>query len=794
MTVFFTSWRRGAVSFDALSKPLVFTALLSFVSLMAVGPVAAQQANNNNQRTDVYEDTKERIKAKKVREGDLDTLGYKIADGVLLLPEIRIEGGYDSNHDEFLSPIGSGYGLVDGSLLFGFIQADQAVTLTFKGSYDKLSRLRREDRWDAGVNLDSYFRLSPNWEYSGGLFYLRDEISLSRNQTYSSHSQLNYTSQMLEGYLRSESYILNYLGSGADLSGVAAAQRPFFRDNSFDMRRHEGRGGIIFGPNSLVGVYGTAGVGVSNYTNQPDESQLDRDAVDLWVSSGFRFNFSPSLRAELGWRFNERDLEDRTVGSYSSDGFDAKVTWEPNELLSIIYEADTFLAEPSAAFSRVGDRRRHSLTATIQPTVRSQIDLFASHEIRKEIGTEFKYTEERLGAEYSYTFRPNEQFYLTTSYINTVESCDCLDYSRTTIGVGYRRAFVRHPGDLPPEENLGGDILPGLSLIETRVGYSKLFLPETRMLAITNAANNAVIRQGEDHNGEVEGARVDVRVPGFADIEGGPFLELLGLGSQDLSFNLAGYYGRYDTTQHTSCDSSAIVGNCIYFNIFDSVPGDVNSFTTGSITRTKTNRTVDAWGIAIETQFDENEASSPAGLISGAPFRVGLAIKALQQETHLSVYETNGSETVDYNEDLDTFYYGGYISFLRTLDLGAGTSLGLNAEAGAYFANAKYKGRYDGFLQCGACGSAIDRATEKDSHRDFSFIGSVRLDLNREFAWGTIGLFAEGEYYSFVPEMLYNNNDSGAGPDITGPHVGTSIGEGDAYSYSVGARMNVPLN
>lgn len=398
-----SSWPIRTISFV-----FAFAIAVSISGLIQLNEALAQQANPT-QRQDSFEKSKKRISTPRVQPDDLDSIGYKVMDGVVVIPELRVEGGYDSNFDGFTQEEGSSYGLIDGSLLFGYIKEDQAVTLSIKSSYDRFSELNPKDRWDAGVNLDTYYRLSPNLEYSSGLFYLRDEINLINSETFSSHSKLDYTAENFTAYLSSESYKLRYIGDEPDLSNIDPSERIFIRNPAFNIERTEVRGGGVWGPDRLVGLYGSAGFGISNYTDQPDETRINRDANEFWLIGGVRLNLSPYLRAELGWRYNDRDIEDRVIGDYDSHGFDSKITWVPNDYLTIVFEADRFLAEPSATFAVVADVRRYEIRATIKPTARSDIDVFATRELRREIGSNLRYEEEAVGIEYSYQVSSTHQ-------------------------------------------------------------------------------------------------------------------------------------------------------------------------------------------------------------------------------------------------------------------------------------------------------------------------------------------------------------------------------------------------
>lgn len=777
------SWLRRIAMYGLLVSGLLGSQLLS-VDMTAAQTLATQ-------KQDSYENAKKKASVDRIRSKELNSVGYQILDHYLIAPELSIEGGYDSNFDEFIDPQGSGYGLVDGSVLFGFIKEDKAVTLTLKSAYSNYGSLNPEDRWYGSATLSSYYQLNQNLEYSSNTFYFRDEESFTNSETFSSSSRLDFNSENVFAYLASLSYKQRYINDDQDLSSIAVADRPFFKNRAFNIERSQIEAGGLIGRSQPVGVYGKGGYGFSNYTDQPDVTKIDRDADEFWLAAGFQFNLSPYLVAELGWRFNRRELDDLNFNRYNTDGFDAKITWTPSELFKVIYEADSYIDEPSSTYSYLADVRRHRITLSMQPSVRSQLDIYASHEWRREIGTNEVYEEETVGLDFSYYHTSNRQFYVTALYEETTEGCFCTDYNRFKLGVGYKINFVRNPGQLEEERLLLPEILPSARLIETRIGYSKLFLPETEMLAITNAAHNQAIARGEDHDGELEGARIDLRAPGFASINLPNDLAIWGLGGRNLSFNIAGFYGRFSSDQTTTCNSADISGNCAYISIFDSNLANPNVTTANSNFITNTDRDVDHWGVSLEAQL--NRYGMPLAH-ENSLVRFGVAIKAIEQELSLFANDIVDGETIDYRENLDTFYYGAYIAFDRTVELGGSFSLSLNAEAGAYYADTSYKSNYTANFGCG-CATAVDTSVEKLSDDDVSFIGSLRVELNKKLSWGTLGLFAEGEYYSYAPKVLYNNVDSDtSGTSISGFQDGTALGEDEAFSYTLGGRVNIPLN
>ena len=83
--------------------------------------------------------------------------------------------------------------------------------------------------------------------------------------------------------------------------------------------------------------------------------------------------------------------------------------------------------------------------------------------------------------------------------------------------------------------------------------------------------------------------------------------------------------------------------------------------------------------------------------------------------------------------------------------------------------------------------------TEPTEHR---LIGSTRLDMKRQSGWGTVGLYGQGEYLSYVPQVLYNNSDLATGViwgGISGTRLASSSST-DAFNLTAGIDLSVPLN
>ena len=78
-----------------------------------------------------------------------------------------------------------------------------------------------------------------------------------------------------------------------------------------------------------------------------------------------------------------------------------------------------------------------------------------------------------------------------------------------------------------------------------------------------------------------------------------------------------------------------------------------------------------------------------------------------------------------------------------------------------------------------------------------AFIGALNLAIEKQFQTFTLAGFVRGEYYSYAPQMAYNQTDRvtdfPGGYSISGPNDGTRIDEADAWAFAVGVAVSVPL-
>jgi hypothetical protein len=778
---------------------LIGGAVVAIIACDAGLAVAQVRTDRLQQRT--FTETQERIRPNKPSAEGLGALGYVVGDGIVIAPTFQAEGGYDSNPDRLFNGKSTGYGLVDGGVTLGFVNPQGATSFNVRGSFVEYENLDRNDRFDAGVSIDTYRPLGDGREWSGGAFYLHDEVSTTENKTAGAYSEFAFKGETFEGFVTSRYFRVDYFKDAVVPPGVPGFLSPFLLNSAFNVQRFEEQAGVLFGRNHAIGLFLRGGVAEVDYFDQPDQSAIDRDGTDMWGIGGVRLTFSPYFRADLGVRFNRRDLDDKVVSSFSSTGFDGAITWAPSDRFQLRLEADRYIGEPATALARLADVKYYSLVMQWRPIERATLSLRASTKKSEEIGDNVTFDEDKIEGEYAYDLTQGIQVYISALYERTVLEQTDDDYDRFRIGVGSRIRFNDRYLDPITSAAIAGSVKDApmaseeygrLRNLSIGVGYSYFDLPSMRMMKRTDGFLTRVLGDVEEHDGDLDGVKIDARLSDFARHR---FSD-----GRTASFDLKGFYGYYEASQNAICDGTGPFGpDCVYLNIKDVHPNGDNNTGPFGLFHTRTKREAHYWGAAVEMNFSHETRSGSLKdevvVTEPSNWRVGLGVRGLHQKTKLHGEDVNVPDPVKYDEALNTYYYGGFIGYGRTIPLGGGFSLGVSAEGGLYYGDTDYKGRYVAYIPIGPNTYVTDEGRLRLDHNDLAFIGSSKLELNRAFNWGTAGIYGEIEYLSYAPRVYYNDYDRVAGPpfDIVGPVGRTKILSDDAWNATVGARISVPI-
>jgi len=215
----------------------------------------------------------------------------------------------------------------------------------------------------------------------------------------------------------------------------------------------------------------------------------------------------------------------------------------------------------------------------------------------------------------------------------------------------------------------------------------------------------------------------------------------------------------------------------------------------------RSDREVDHWGASLESKWQLNPGVMG---VTQAPhqrtFAIGADIRGIDQDLNETILSpANPNFSAVYNEDLDTRYTGAYVAwgggyslpFLSGLTGGMGLQSSFLLRGGVYYADTDYTGR---LTTAGAALSANSALSLSDS--DVAFIGGLVLETKKRIGRrATLSLKSEYEYYSYVPEMAYNQEDTrfGFANFTANGQVGTRIGSDDAFSARTSLRLTIKL-
>ncbi len=746
-----------------------------------------------------FKESQAKVKPAAIRPGGLENIGHVIADGIVVTGSLQAEGGKDTNPDRLFGGDGSAFGRTDGGLTLGIVKGKSATTFSLKGGYLNYADLSRDDRYDAGASVDTFYQLAPGHELTAGAFYLRDEISFTKTEVVGSYAEYAYADENAEAFAQSRYSNVRYING--DNAGQLV---PFFQNSAFDVQKVQQQAGLLVGRQNPIAAYVRGEIGAVDYTDQRAETVIDRDGIDLWGVAGLRFTFSPWLRLEAGVRGNYRDLEDAQIHDVARGGFDGAITWAPSARLRTRLAIERRIDEASTPFAVVADALEYSGELVWRPTLQAQLSLRASQEKSEEIGQALTFVERTIAGEATYDFTQGIQVYLAAEYERTsIEETEA-EYDRFRIGAGTRIQFKPSTFDPVPagavaayaaEREIPDPWGIRQSKLTTSVGYGSFFLPEIRMTKRTDAFVTETVGEVLDHDGRVDGVKVDLAYRDIAAFEGRD--------GRLATFGVTGFFAAYARDDRSRCEVDLRPNglDCLYFNVVDPGAGDNNTGPFGQFV-TNTEREVRYWGAAVEAYLGRGRVlagslkDDPVPVFAPSPFKVGVAFKALQQKSRLFAIDISVPDPVDYTEDLDVYYYGPYVGYGRRFELGQGFSIGLGAEAGVYYTDASYDGDYLAFIPIGANTFVTDKGQLSRNRDDWSFIGKLDVDLMRQVSWGAVGVYGEVEWFSRVPKIAYRDQelDGGFPFDITGPNAGTTIETDQAWNYTVGARVTVDLH
>lgn len=265
-------------------------------------------------------------------------------------------------------------------------------------------------------------------------------------------------------------------------------------------------------------------------------------------------------------------------------------------------------------------------------------------------------------------------------------------------------------------------------------------------------------------------------------------------GGKQITLN--GFYARIDNDDAIACNSPASgVATCDWVNIINGA-GSVQIAGSGFSTVVNSERDVDYWGTSLELARQLTPGTMGV-TVAPNPRNLSIAadIRGIDQDITLNTTAPGSTGVARYDEELDTRYYGAYLAYggdySPLLFKGLWNRWGLQSSfqlrGGLYYADTDYSGHFVSTL---SGFTALDSRLSL-SRSDAAFIGGLVLETSKRIGKrASLSLKSEYEYYSYVPDMAYNDNDGGT---ISGPNTATRIGDDDAYSIRTNLRLTIKL-
>lgn len=285
------------------------------------------------------------------------------------------------------------------------------------------------------------------------------------------------------------------------------------------------------------------------------------------------------------------------------------------------------------------------------------------------------------------------------------------------------------------------------------------------------------------------------------NINGGVSIGLGGGGWAPDAVSVNGFWARISGDHGFTCTGSAAPQtNCLITPLVDDPATQQVGGTLGAQSiSANTDRDVDQWGTNLELRWNmDRSGTAPVALTY---FAFGPDIRGIYQDLSSRMNASTGA-TITYDEDLDTTYYGAFAAvgatyappFLGGLWERWGLESSVRLQGGLYWAQTDYDGTLTHTAPFPGGGGNPSGSLSLSSD-DFAFIGGISLETRKHFSPRVaLSLKSDFEFYSWVPEMHYNQVDLGPVAINGGGRVaGTSIDDGNAFSLRSALRLTIGL-
>lgn len=768
-------------------------------------PAAVSPASGQNIITDQpIRDASAQLRSRNTTNQSID--GFTIAPGIIVSVGGGSESGYDSNPNQLDDGPSSYYSRINGYSQLTAIRENSLTRVRVEGVGLAFTDddVGRTERGLGQATAEHFQSLGHGWSLSFGGLYRYNGLSFVEDQVAGGFSEVNFTNDNIVSFVRGRYTSLRYL---TDINLSGGVLNPLQQTDVFNLDRAEIGGGFLYGKSSPIAGFVEGVIADVDYVNTVDPDFINRDATDGFGKAGVRFTYVPSLQVDMGWRYNQRDLNnDPLLESYSSNDFDFALRWTPWPYFALAASYDRTIEEPSTFFSRLADTRTYAFNFKYAIDEQLAISADVRRRVFDEIGTpvsvpDIAYRIWDVNAEVTYDATRWAQYYAGLFYQSVSEESGDLDFSELRIGAGVRVALSENaPG---PHDFFFGERrnsvrnFPQGATVDVSFGPAWFGLPEKNITTVIEGigpgpglAFDTADRQIEDHDGDVFGGRVGIIVDKAASYT---FAD-----GRSLSFGFDASYSYLKSGDRSACDFTA-TKDCVFVNVNDFDPFEENNTGLAGLLRTTTDRELHYWNVASFAQLSRMHGGGlkDDGFLQQMPWIIGVDLRGLNERTKLHSVDISVPDPVDINEELDTYYSGVFLGHRRSYQLGHGLTLHSDTRGGIYYANSNLGVNYRGFIPIEGDEFVLEQGRATDENEEAAFIGTANVRLDKVLSWGTIGLFGQLEYFSYVPDVRYNNDDfAEPGPPfgVIGTQKGTKIGSSDAFAASVGIQFSVPLN
>ena len=362
--------------------------------------------------------------------------GFTLAPGTTLVPTAFSEVGYNTNPSQAAaSPKGSGFVRSGGGFNLTSVSKSTVASIDAGGSvldYFSNPVLGDPVRYAGYARANVTYLVQPGVTVSTGGFIDYDGQSINKNQSSGANIELGYRDALVTGMVRGRFTDVQYFNNDR------LPASPVLQSSAFNFNRSELSWSGLLGNSWLVAPYAQLTAARVDYTDQPSPASLNRSADDYYAKTGLRLTFSPTVTADAGWRFNQRNTDDHRVTSFNSNAFDGSLTWRPSPVFFVSAYTERYIGEPSTNPAVLADVRSYALKMTYLPVPGVTVNAAGGWQSVLDIGSGVHYQAPFAELRAAWDYNTHVQFYTAVRYQGYDIDWQSFQYDETRVVAGVR--------------------------------------------------------------------------------------------------------------------------------------------------------------------------------------------------------------------------------------------------------------------------------------------------------------------------------------------------------------------